>query len=54
MIEVEATVAMPRLARGQRAIVDETDPVVKKMLRCGNLVTTQRDVEPEPEAPETT
>lgn len=38
MIEVEATVSLPRLGRGQTAVVDETDPTVRKWLRAGYLV----------------
>lgn len=40
MIEVEATVTLPRLGRGQTAIVDETDPDIKKLIRAGYLVAT--------------
>jgi hypothetical protein len=45
MIEVEATVHLPRLGRGHRAIVDETDLAVKKQIRCGNLRPTGRELE---------
>ena len=38
MIEVVAAVNLPRLARGQVAVVDETDERVKRLIRGGYLV----------------
>lgn len=48
MIEVEATVSLPRLPRGYTAVVDETDEQIKKRIRAGLLVPTARDLPPAP------
>jgi hypothetical protein len=47
VIEVEASVALPRLGRGYRAIVDETDPTIARRIRGGLLIP----VGPAPEEP---
>lgn len=47
MIEVEATVHLPRLGPGRRAIVDETDEAVARRIRAGLIVPTGRDLEEE-------
>lgn len=46
MIEVEATVNLPRLPRGMTVVVDETDEGVKKRIRAGLLVPTANDLPP--------
>jgi hypothetical protein len=38
MIEVTAAVNLPRLPRGSSAVVDETDPRVKRLIRGGYLI----------------
>jgi len=38
MIEVTAAVNLPRFSRGESAIVDETDPRIKRLIRGGYLV----------------
>lgn len=47
MIEVEATVHLPRLGAGRRAIVDETDEAVARRIRAGLLVPTGREIDEE-------
>lgn len=51
MIEVEAAVNLPRLPRGSTAVVDETDPRVKRLIRGGYLIPLD-DASPKQEEPD--
>lgn len=44
MIECTAAVSLPRFPRGSTALVDETDPRIKRMIRGGYLVPVDEPV----------
>lgn len=52
MIPVRAAVNLPRLPREAVAIVDETDPRVKRRIRGGLLIPLDQETPPEPEEAE--
>lgn len=61
MIEVRATITLPRLGAGSIAIVDESDAYIERLIKKGVLVPTSplpeplatEQPEPEPELADT-